>query len=68
MVHNFTSRARAIQLQRSDVGSALLWDLLWTNDSMADENGRHTIQLQPYDYRWFREREPEGRIEVRGSR
>ena len=34
----------------------MLIDLLWTNDSRADERGTHEIQLEPYGYRWFRAR------------
>jgi len=35
-------------------GDRTLIDLLATNDSRADDNGRHTIDLPPYAYRWFR--------------
>jgi len=55
-VHNFTSSSRVARLDVSAVGSPRLTDLLWTNDSDADENGRHQIQLEPYAYRWFRSR------------
>jgi maltose alpha-D-glucosyltransferase/alpha-amylase len=31
-----------------------LIDLLTINDSEEDDAGHHTIELQPYDYRWYR--------------
>jgi maltose alpha-D-glucosyltransferase/alpha-amylase len=56
--HNFTSKPRAIVLDRAavaaEVGGDKLVDLLARNDSPADEHGRYMVQLQPYDYRWFR--------------
>ena len=54
VVHNFSSKSRVARLDAGTAGSAKLTDLLWTNDSEADENGRHLIQLDPYAYRWFR--------------
>ena len=56
IVHNFTPKSRVARLDAATAGSAFLTDLLWTNDSEADENGRHLIQLDPYAYRWFRGR------------
>ena len=56
IVHNFTPGSRVARLDAATAGSAFLTDLLWTNDSEADENGRHLIQLDPYAYRWFRGR------------
>jgi maltose alpha-D-glucosyltransferase / alpha-amylase len=56
IVHNFTPKSRVARLDASAAGSVALTDLLWTNDSDADENGRHLIQLDPYAYRWFRGR------------
>ena len=56
IVHNFTASSRVARLDASTAGSTTLTDLLWTNDSQADENGRHHIQLEPYAYRWFRGR------------
>jgi maltose alpha-D-glucosyltransferase / alpha-amylase len=57
-LHNFTRKPRAIVLDRGTVaantGTGELVDLLATNDSRADENGRYVIELQPYDYRWLR--------------
>ena len=56
IVHNFTASSRVARLEVGTAGAARLTDLLWTNDSDADENGRHQIQLEPYAYRWFRSR------------
>jgi maltose alpha-D-glucosyltransferase/alpha-amylase len=58
ILHNFTPKPRAIVLDRRAVApggeTGQLVDLLATNDSRADDNGRYLIQLQPYDYRWLR--------------
>jgi maltose alpha-D-glucosyltransferase/alpha-amylase len=54
VLHNFSRKPRAPQLAAADVGHALLVDLLAKNDSRADANGRHTIELPPYGYRWYR--------------
>jgi maltose alpha-D-glucosyltransferase / alpha-amylase len=32
----------------------VLVDLLATNDSRANANGSHTVELDAYGYRWFR--------------
>jgi maltose alpha-D-glucosyltransferase/alpha-amylase len=57
-VHNFTGKPRAVVLDGGAVPrqprAGKLVDLLAQNDSRADENGRYLVQLQPYDYRWFR--------------
>jgi maltose alpha-D-glucosyltransferase / alpha-amylase len=56
--HNFTAKPRAIVLDRAAVAAEAaadkLVDLLDHNDSRANEQGRYMVQLQPYDYRWFR--------------
>jgi maltose alpha-D-glucosyltransferase/alpha-amylase len=54
VLHNFGGKPRAPQLAAADVGHPLLVDLLAKNDSRADASGRHTIQLPPYGYRWYR--------------
>jgi maltose alpha-D-glucosyltransferase / alpha-amylase len=54
ILHNFTTKPRVVRLGPPAIDTPTMVDLLWTNDSRADENGRHTIELQPYDYRWFR--------------
>jgi maltose alpha-D-glucosyltransferase/alpha-amylase len=57
-VHNFTAKPRVVVLDDGAVaansGTGELVDLLASNDSHADENGRYIVQLQPYDYRWLR--------------
>jgi maltose alpha-D-glucosyltransferase/alpha-amylase len=58
ILHNFTAKPRAVMLDReaiaANTGTGKLVDLLATNDSRVDENGRYLVQLQPYDYRWLR--------------
>jgi maltose alpha-D-glucosyltransferase / alpha-amylase len=54
ILHNFTAKTRVARLTADAVGDTVLIDLLWTNDSHAEENGRFAIQLEPYAYRWFR--------------
>ena len=58
VLHNFTAQPRAVVLEERDTlnkgGSGALVDLLAQNDSRPQENGRHVVQLQAYDYRWFR--------------
>lgn len=57
-LHNFTSKPHAVVLDRAAVAAdraiVKLVDLLAQNDSRIDGQGRYVIQLQPYDYRWFR--------------
>jgi maltose alpha-D-glucosyltransferase/alpha-amylase len=57
-LHNFAGKPCAVVLDRGavggDTGTGQLVDLLATNDSRADENGRYVVELQPYDYRWLR--------------
>jgi maltose alpha-D-glucosyltransferase/alpha-amylase len=54
IVHNFSEKPQAITVDARTAGDTTLVDLLATNDSRANENGRHTIDLPPYAYRWFR--------------
>jgi maltose alpha-D-glucosyltransferase/alpha-amylase len=56
ILHNFADKPRAVRISEKAAGTRTLVDLLWTNDSRADERGIHEIELQPYDYRWFRAR------------
>jgi maltose alpha-D-glucosyltransferase / alpha-amylase len=53
VLHNFADRPRAIRIPLATAGTPILIDLLWTNDSCA-ENSHHQIELEPYGYRWFR--------------
>ena len=54
ILHNFSEKPHAITVDARTAGDRTLIDLLATNDSRADDNGRHTIDLPPYAYRWFR--------------
>jgi maltose alpha-D-glucosyltransferase/alpha-amylase len=54
ILHNFTPKSRVVRLGIGEAGDRRLIDLLWTNDSTADEHDRHAVQLEPYAYRWFR--------------
>ena len=54
MLHNFTNQPRAVRLDPRAVPAPLLVDLLARHDSHAEERGYHMIELQSYDYRWFR--------------
>jgi maltose alpha-D-glucosyltransferase/alpha-amylase len=61
-LHNFGHKPRAPRLEPSVAGHERLVDLIGTEDSRADENGRHTIQLPPYGYRWFRPGQMDGTV------
>jgi maltose alpha-D-glucosyltransferase/alpha-amylase len=54
ILNNVTNKPRAVRVEPTAVRSPTLVDLLSYNDTRADDAGRHTIELQPYDYRWFR--------------
>jgi len=56
VLHNFVDKPRAVRIPVGTAGTRMLVDLLWTNDSRADEHGHHEIELEPYGYRWFRAR------------
>ncbi len=53
-VHNFVDKPVAIRLRVKGPDGRTLVNLLSREASTADESGRHTIQLEPYGYRWFR--------------
>jgi len=61
-LHNFSSKPRAPRLEPSVAGHRVLVDLLGTNDSHADKNGRHIVQLPPYGYRWYRPGQMDGTV------
>jgi maltose alpha-D-glucosyltransferase/alpha-amylase len=67
LLHNFTAKSQVATLSAAAAGGPMLVDLLWTNDSRADENGRHAVQLGPYDYRWFRTRGADRNVPREGS-
>ena len=54
IVHNFSDKPRAIQLKAETVGDRTMVNLLTQADSRADRRGRHHIELDAYNYRWFR--------------
>ena len=56
ILHNFADKPRAVRISEKVAGTHTMVDLLWTNDSRVDERGIHEIELEPYDYRWFRAR------------
>jgi maltose alpha-D-glucosyltransferase/alpha-amylase len=56
ILHNFADKPRAVRISEKVAGTRTMVDLLWTNDSRVDERGIHEIELEPYDYRWFRAR------------
>jgi maltose alpha-D-glucosyltransferase / alpha-amylase len=55
VLHNFADKPRAVRIPVATAGTPILIDLLWTDDSCA-ENSHHQIELEPYGYRWFRAR------------
>jgi maltose alpha-D-glucosyltransferase / alpha-amylase len=54
IVHNFSDKPRAIQLAAKTVGDAMMVNLLTQEDSRADKRGQHRIELDAYNYRWYR--------------
>jgi maltose alpha-D-glucosyltransferase/alpha-amylase len=54
IVHNFNDGPRAIGIDPRTADAPVLVDLLATNDSHANANGRHVFELDAYGYRWFR--------------
>jgi maltose alpha-D-glucosyltransferase/alpha-amylase len=54
VVHNFSDKSQALDVDVKDAGGPELVDLLATNDSRANAQGRHLIPLEPHGYRWYR--------------
>jgi maltose alpha-D-glucosyltransferase/alpha-amylase len=54
IVHNFSDEPRAITLKAGTVGNRTMVSLLSQEDSRADSRGHHQIELDAYNYRWFR--------------
>jgi maltose alpha-D-glucosyltransferase/alpha-amylase len=54
VLHNFTGKPRAPRIDAATAGNALLVDLLARNDSRAEADGHHVVNLPPYAYRWYR--------------
>jgi maltose alpha-D-glucosyltransferase / alpha-amylase len=53
-VHNFTDARAVAHVHLRDAGHRRLFDLLAREHSVADENERHAIELEPYGYRWLK--------------
>ncbi len=54
IAHNFNPAPAVIKITRRNADDEMLVDLLWTNDSRANEAGTHIVELDAYAYRWFR--------------
>src|SRR6185369_7843993 len=54
VIHNFSDKPRAIQLDADVVGDTTMVNLLTQEDSHATDRGQHRIELDAYHYRWFR--------------
>jgi len=54
VLHNFNAHPAVVKLDTKTAGDRTLVDLLATNDSRADEKGRHVVELDAYGYRWLR--------------
>lgn len=54
IVHNFVDAEISISLSAEVCGSTSLYDLRGGEDSVADGEGAHRIDLVEYGYRWFR--------------
>jgi maltose alpha-D-glucosyltransferase/alpha-amylase len=54
VLHNFSDKPRAVQLEASAVGDPVMINLLTQADSRANERGQHLIELDGLNYRWFR--------------
>jgi maltose alpha-D-glucosyltransferase/alpha-amylase len=52
-LHNFSDRPVAVRIS-GGAGCGTLVNLLSQERSDAGEHGRHTIELEPYGYRWLR--------------
>jgi maltose alpha-D-glucosyltransferase/alpha-amylase len=55
-MHNLSSKPQEVHLsvQDDDEADCTLVNLLSEDHSFPEKNGRHTILLEPYGYRWFR--------------
>ncbi len=55
-MHNLSGEPREVQfsLRADDETNCTLVNLLSENHSYPEKNGKHSILLEPYGYRWFR--------------
>ncbi len=54
VLHNFKRQPQQVRLVVEGEGGERLMSLLDTDDSTADQEGRHVIALTAYGYKWFR--------------
>lgn len=52
--HNFHEKSLELVVPEKMAGATRIADLMSNIESVVDENGRHTITLEAYGYRWFR--------------
>ena len=54
VLHNFADSPCAVRLRVEGPNGARLTNLLSQDQSDADEQGHHHVELEPYGYRWLR--------------
>ena len=54
VLHNFAGEPRVVRLRVDGVQGKVLTNLLAQERCLADDAGRHTIELEAYGYRWLR--------------
>ena len=54
VLHNFADSPCAVRLRAEGPNGARLTNLLSQDQSDADEQGHHHVELEPYGYRWLR--------------
>ena len=54
ILHNFDSIAQQVEVHFQEPQMHKLINLMAMNESVADQNGMHTIRLEAYGYRWYR--------------
>jgi maltose alpha-D-glucosyltransferase / alpha-amylase len=59
VLHNFVDRPTTVRLKIDGRPPCPLVNLLSQKRSDPEDSGRHTIELEPYGYRWLRVGEPE---------
>jgi maltose alpha-D-glucosyltransferase/alpha-amylase len=54
ILHNFADEAQEVRIKPDCECSERLVNVMVTDESLADDNGKHTIALEAYGYRWYR--------------
>ncbi|HZS03966.1 MAG TPA: alpha-amylase family protein [Blastocatellia bacterium] len=54
LIHNFGGQPRRVRVKPGCEGEELLINLLREEQSEADREGRHGLELEAYGYRWYR--------------